>query len=48
MSFPPSPIEHTEPFLRVVVADDHQKVLESARRLLGSEFQVVAWMPFAG
>ena len=42
MSIRPNPIEHAESSLRVVVADDHQKVLESARRLLGSGFQVVA------
>ncbi len=42
MSFPPNPIHSPEPSLRVVVADDHQRVLERARRLLGSEFQVVA------
>lgn len=28
--------------MTVVIADDHHKVLESARRLLGPDFQVVA------
>ncbi len=42
MSFPLDSIEHAEPSLRVVVADDHHKVLETARRLLAGDFQVVA------
>ena len=43
MSFPPNAMEQSAgPFLRVLVADDHEKVLESARKLLGSVYQVVA------
>ena len=35
-------LEQDNPLLKVLVADDHEKVLESARRLLGSDYQVVA------
>jgi DNA-binding NarL/FixJ family response regulator len=42
MPFPANTMEQAEPFHRVVLADDHQRVLESARRLLGPEFQIVA------
>jgi CheY-like chemotaxis protein len=35
-------LEQNDPLLKVLVADDHEKVLESARRLLGSDYQVVA------
>jgi DNA-binding NarL/FixJ family response regulator len=42
MSVAPNSIEQSVPVLRVLLADDHEKVLESARRLLGSDYQVVA------
>ena len=35
-------MEKRDLLLRVLVADDHEKVLESARRLLDSDYQVVA------
>jgi len=35
-------IHRPAPPLRVVVADDHPRVLESVRRVLGPDFQVVA------
>lgn len=42
MPFSSNAMEQSNPLLRVLVADDHEKVLESARRLLGSDYQVVA------
>jgi DNA-binding NarL/FixJ family response regulator len=42
MSFSSNAVKQSNPLLKVVVADDHEKVLESARRLLGSDYQVVA------
>jgi DNA-binding NarL/FixJ family response regulator len=42
MSFLLNPMEHRGPPMRVVIADDHHKVLESEQRLLGSCFQIVA------
>jgi DNA-binding NarL/FixJ family response regulator len=42
MSFSSNAVKQNNPLLKVVVADDHEKVLESARRLLGSDYQVVA------
>ena len=35
-------IQRPPPLLKVVVADDHQRVLESVRRVLGPHFQVIA------
>ena len=42
MSSASNAMEKRDLLLRVLVADDHEKVLESARRLLDSDYQVVA------